>query len=217
MQDESSNKNAYEARKASREAEKADMRQNAKRAEIKATGARGGKTVGWIALVLIIFGGGIWVVENTREPLGDDYSQFYESQGRTHIDVGEHHPEYSSNPPSSGWHYPSPARTGFYDTPIPDEMLVHNLEHGEIWIAYHPRISDTAKDTLRDFADTYVVVAPRESNDADIALVSWTRVDTFNLEENELHETYQKRIEDFIRRYDNRGPENLRGIQHNRL
>lgn len=160
----------------------------------------------WILVVVAVLYGIFWLAQNAG-PDGEDFSVAYDIQGRDHIREGADHPEYNSNPPSSGWHYSSPARGGFYEEPLPDEQVIHNLEHGDIWIAYHPDVSDEVKATLESFAGRYVVVSPRSENDGDISLVAWGRVDTFDVEDELVD---QIRIQDFIKRYDNRGPEKVR-------
>ena len=66
----------------------------------------------------------------------------------THISEGSS-AVYNSSPPTSGEHWPTPARCGFYDEGLPDERVVHNLEHGNIVISYNlPLESDVA--ALRD-------------------------------------------------------------------
>src|SRR6478609_8747371 len=44
---------------------------------------------------------------------------------------------YSTNPPSSGEHYPSWADFGAYDFPLPRGYWVHNLEHGAVVVTYN--------------------------------------------------------------------------------
>jgi hypothetical protein len=44
---------------------------------------------------------------------------------------------YSSNPPSSGEHYPTWADFGVYDFPLPRGYWMHNLEHGAVVVTYH--------------------------------------------------------------------------------
>ena len=163
----------------------------------------------WVAIIVAV-GYGIFLLAQTAGPDGEDFSVAYSIQGRDHIADGATHPPYNSNPPSSGSHYTSTARGGFYEEPLPDERVIHNLEHGDVWIAYHPDISDETKDTLESFAGQYVVVSPRSENEGDISLVAWGRADTFDIENEVVDEG---RIRDFISRYDNRGPEKVRGIQ----
>ena len=100
-----------------------------------------------------------------------------------------------------------PAEVKFYDAgeAPSDEQLIHNLEHGDIWIAYHPRINEEVRGELKDFAAAKVIVTSREANEFDISLVAWGRVDAFNLEVG----LDDQRINDFILRYINRGPEKI--------
>lgn len=129
----------------------------------------------------------------------------FSSQGQEHIDSGSSHPAYNSNPPSSGWHYPRPAQSGIYDTEFPDEQLIHNLEHGHIWIAYKP---DTPKDQIELLANiakgygSKVIMAPRKENDTPIALVAWQHV-------FKLTTVDEAQIKTFIDAYRGRGPENI--------
>lgn len=166
------------------------------------------KTV-WVIIIVIVIVLVIWGIAKAVQSAvleGPDYSIFYSAQNREHIRIGEEHPAYASNPPSSGWHYETTAKKKFYDEPVPDEYLIHNLEHGDIWIAYHPRIPDAVKKELKKFAFAKTNITPREANDTDIALVAWERVDKFNLEGQPLPE---ERIRDFIKRYRNKGPERI--------
>jgi hypothetical protein len=75
-----------------------------------------------------------------------------------------------------------PTTAGFYDDSIPDENLVHSLEHGYIILWYDcgqvaEAECDIIKAGLRNVVEetgTYKVVAmPRESMDAPIIAVSW--------------------------------------------
>ena len=199
-------KNDYEQKKREREEIREKERAQIQRMRLQKVVLR---YVFWL-LIIIVAGYGIFLLVKTTNPKGEDFSITYSIQGRDHIADGVSHPEYNSNPPSSGWHYASPARGGFYGEPLPDERVIHNMEHGDIWISYHPDISSEAKDVLESFAGQYVVVSPRTENDGDISLVAWGRVDTFDLQNGLVDES---RIKDFIKRYDNRGPEKVRGIQ----
>jgi hypothetical protein len=161
-----------------------------------------------ILSVLGIVGYGVYTLVRNSIPDGTDYSRAVPLLEAGHIAEGSPVPEYNSNPPSSGLHYPRTARSDFRTETIPDQYIVHNLEHGDIWIAYHPRISDELKDQLKKITGTKVIITPREANDTDIALVAWGRIDTFDVEKNTLP---IKRIEEFITRYANKGPERIPG------
>jgi len=47
------------------------------------------------------------------------------------------HIDYSTNPPSSGMHYPVWAAYQTYDFPVPRGYWVHGLEHGAVVITYN--------------------------------------------------------------------------------
>lgn len=50
---------------------------------------------------------------------------------------------YSTVPPTSGRHWGAWSDCGFYNHPLPDELLVHNLEHGNIIVSYN--LADSAE------------------------------------------------------------------------
>ncbi len=199
-------KNEYTTKEARRKQAREEQRIQMRREKIKKNMVR--FSITFIILCVIVYG--IIVLVRMSGPQGEDFSTAYLNQGRNHIAVGEESKSYNSNPPSSGDHYGQTARGGFYDEPLADETVIHNLEHGDIWIAYHPKISSEAKETLKKFAGQYVVVSPRSQNDGNISLVAWGRVDTFDIENDAVDE---HRIQDVISRYDNRGPEKVRGVQ----
>ena len=125
--------------------------------------------------------------------------------GRRHIPVGTEGVGYNSNPPTSGDHYPHTSEWGAYDKEIADGILIHNLEHGGIWISYKPSIPEEMKQKLEGFSKKWgrkIIVVPRSANDTDIALAAWQRLDKFNVSEYS-----DERIERFIRAYRNKGPE----------
>ena len=199
-------KTEYEIKKEEREKAREEERGQAQMEKTKKSFVRYSL---WVAIIVAV-GYGIFLLAQTAGPDGEDFSVAYSIQGRDHIADGATHPPYNSNPPSSGSHYTSTARGGFYEEPLPDERVIHNLEHGDVWIAYHSDISGEAKEILESFAGRYVVVSPRFENEGDISLVAWSRVDTFDIENGVIDEG---RIRDFIKRYDNRGPEKVRSVQ----
>ena len=44
---------------------------------------------------------------------------------------------YTTFPPTSGDHWSAPVRCGFYIQAVPDEMVVHNMEHSNIIVSYN--------------------------------------------------------------------------------
>ena len=49
--------------------------------------------------------------------------------------------EYNTVPPTSGPHWNGAAPCGFYEQGLPDEVVVHNLEHGNVVMSYNLAIS----------------------------------------------------------------------------
>ena len=60
---------------------------------------------------------------------------------------------YLTTPPTSGRHWGQWVRCGFYTDPVPDERIVHNMEHGNIIVHYN--FDDPAQvDRLKDAYDS---------------------------------------------------------------
>ena len=127
---------------------------------------------------------------------------------RNHLDEGETI-DYTTAPPASVDHWRVPAPCGFYTDPIPDERVVHNMEHGNIVVSYNlPVESDVS--ALRDVLDgidlngfwglarPYSAIEPGQ-----IALSTWGVVDSFSGVDS-------KRIETFFETYSGvMGPERI--------
>ena len=62
--------------------------------------------------------------------------EFLEMPTSLHVQIGEA-VNYSTVPPTSGNHWERWANCGFYPEGLPDEIITHNLEHGNIVISYN--------------------------------------------------------------------------------
>lgn len=181
-------------REEQRESQKTQQKKNARQQLLK-----------WllIPLMIVLIGYGLFVlISQTATPRpGESFA----IQGREHIPVGSSHPEYNSNPPTSGSHYAQPTNWNVYQDELKDENVIHSLEHGGIWISYQPNIDDETKAKIETIGKKYsgsVVVSPRSANDALIALASWGRLEKL--------ETFDEaRIIEFIKRNKNKSPEPL--------
>ncbi len=163
------------------------------------------KTIKWLlglsVLVLAVFG----FYKLATKPTVPAPGESFPSLGQEHIQPGSSHSAYNSNPPTSGWHYSQPAQSGIYDTELPDEQLIHNLEHGQIWIAYKPDLPKDQIEALANIAKSYgskIIMEPRKENDSPIVIVAWQHL--FKL--NNIDET---QIKAFTDAYRGRGPENI--------
>ena len=136
-----------------------------------------------------------------------DASRAYPIQSRDHIAEGALHPAYNSNPPTGGWHYALASPVGVFPDGLPDETLVHNLEHGHVWLSYRDADDAEARELLSSMRGPYpqhVIVTHRPENDSRIALAAWGRLLT-------LDELDADQIHAFIQRYRARAPENIPG------
>ena len=86
-------------------------------------------------------------------------------------------------PPTSGRHWDRWASCGFYTEPVPDERIVHNMEHGNIIVSYN--LTDQAEiDDLKaaydaiDLTAAWGVARPYDGiAEGAVALTTWGVVD----------------------------------------
>jgi hypothetical protein len=113
-----------------------------------------------------------------------------EYQGVDHVIPGEEHDRYNSAPATSGWHFGAPvapARWGIHTIPLPDEVLVHNLEHGYVNVHYNcPDGCDALVTQLSEVVDfatdvgAKVLMSPYPDMATRIALTAWMVIDKFD-------------------------------------
>jgi hypothetical protein len=154
---------------------------------------------------------------NTGGPVSLD-----EDEGQTHVAPGAGHAAYGVKPATSGphWHtapttlapYGAPARWGVYEERIPDEVLIHNLEHGGIGLHYDcpdgcPEIVQGLEDVVPSNPSLYIM-SPYAGLPAPykIAITAWRH-------HMYLETVDREKILEFIREYQNRAPESVPGNQ----
>lgn len=168
-----------------------------------------------VVLIVLAAGFGLYLLAITKDSslpkeLGEKIAVDPKT-GQQHIEVGEQHLPYSSNPPASGPHYNKPGEgpleCKFFDSEVKDEGAIHNLEHGAIWITYKNNDAELKKN-LRKIVDdnSKVIISYRPANDSALVVASWGRLlklDSFD----------QKKIDQFIKLYKNGSdaPEPLAG------
>jgi hypothetical protein len=129
--------------------------------------------------------------------------------GRNHIAEGEEHEPYNSTPPTSGPHYSNWDTWGVHSDPIPNEVQIHNLEHGGVLLQYNCECPEVIA-LLRRFADpetgypNKVIAAPYPDMESEIAFTAWGRIWTMS-----AAEVTAERIRAFLAAYLNRGPEDI--------
>lgn len=161
------------------------------------------KTLTWSIPLLVIVSLGYWGIQALERSNASRPGEQVAIQNVEHISPGQSHDPYNTNPPTSGAHG-APVAFGVYEEELLDENLVHNLEHGGIWISY-TGISDDEITQLQTIGERHprsVVLTPRSANDAPIAVASWGRL-------MKLESVDEERIEEYIRRNINKSPEPL--------
>jgi hypothetical protein len=159
----------------------------------------------YVIVILAVIGLGYFLFQSSKEENKDLPGEPIEILNQIHINEGStDHPAYNSNPPTSGWHWPQPAACGVYESQLPDERVIHNLEHGSVWISYKPEVDDQTKTLLKDFAKRFnnVLVEPRPANDSNIALAAWGRL-------QKLDSYDENTIVRFIDSFMDEGPEKV--------
>lgn len=133
--------------------------------------------------IIALFAGSLPISIGTRPETSGFEDRFAEQTYAPHVRPGQDHPAYNSKPATSGWHLDSPARWGVHDDFIPDETLVHNLEHGGVGIHYDcPEGCPELIEQLKEIAGraNKVVMSPYPDMETRIALTSWTFLDAFD-------------------------------------
>lgn len=138
---------------------------------------------GGVAALVVLLAVLVWSA--TRPRVGENIPEL---PNTPHIpSVTSPHTPYNSNPPTSGQHVAFTAPWGLHTEVIDDEVIVHNLEHGGIWISYKNAGDTEVIDQLRALLPQLprkTIVTPRPKNDSRIAVASWghllilDRVDT---------------------------------------
>lgn len=81
---------------------------------------------------------------------------------------------YPQTPPAGGPHNPSWLNCGIYSEAVPSTLAVHSMEHGAVWVTYHPELGADAIATLREhMPSTYVVMSPFAGLPTPIVLSAW--------------------------------------------
>ena len=148
--------------------------------------------------VLLAIGGAVAfaVVRDTSNRPSLDAVRTYEVTAN-HVTTGV---EYEQTPPVGGDHNPVWLNCGVYDEPVPNELAVHSLEHGAVWITHSPDLPAAEVEQLVDSVpDDYVVVSPFEGLPSPVVASAWGH-------QLELDGVGDPRLTEFIREF-RQGPQ----------
>jgi hypothetical protein len=158
-----------------------------------------------ILIAIVVFG----FVLITKEPVQRIImGQSQENEGREHIPSGQY-TEYKNEIPTSGPHA-DPVGWGAYDQQVPNENIVHNMEHGGIIVSYATDADPELIAKLRglfsapfadeSFTPSKSLVMPRGEQEPLILLTSWDRIFT-------LDEYDEQQLKDYYLNNVNKSPE----------
>jgi len=89
-------------------------------------------------------------------------------------------PRWNTFPPTNGPHYGQPALFGAYDEPLQQARVVHNLEHGGVYIQYGKNVPAATVAQLKSFYEAHqngTLLAPLPQLGKTIALGAWVAPD----------------------------------------
>jgi hypothetical protein len=92
-------------------------------------------------------------LKGTMAAAGCSYRETPASASALHMQGENQKVTYSTFPPTSGVHYPVPARWGNYSTTADPRQVVHNLEHGGVVIWYGPDVPPAERQKITVFYD----------------------------------------------------------------
>lgn len=88
--------------------------------------------------------------------------------------------DYTSDPPTSGPHQPSPPVDGVVAEPITRPIQVGILERGDVLVQHDPDLPAADIEDLRSLAGDDVIVAPNPDLPAPVVATAWTYKQTCN-------------------------------------
>lgn len=161
-----------------------------------------------LAVIAVGFTGTIVAIRASGPPEPSRPGTEQSDNGREHVDSKEYG---GDQPPTSGPHA-NPLSGGVYDTEVRDDQVIHNMEHGGIYVSYQPSLPKAQIEKLsnllyepfsnQEFKPTKIILAPRAANKFPIELSSWRRSE-------ELQSYNQATIEEYVKKNLGKSPEPL--------
>lgn len=89
---------------------------------------------------------------------------------------GDSSKAWNTDPPTNGPHYGVAAIFGQYDEPLEQARVIHDLEHGGVFIQYGDKVPESTVQQVRDFYADHkpgTILAPYPKLGDEVALGAW--------------------------------------------
>ncbi len=164
--------------------------------------------IGIVLLTLTIIFSGTWLFGKERAKNSEKLSKSMmgekmADEGAGHVARNASHPVYRSNPPTSGPHWAGVAGPGIKYEIVPDELILHSMEHGAtiVWYKDGLELSEINKiKTAFNSASGKKIMLARKDLDVPVALTSWGYL-------MKLDSVDETKIKAFIETNSDRAPE----------
>jgi hypothetical protein len=82
---------------------------------------------------------------------------------------------YEQTPPTGGPHRPNWQNCGIYNDPLVDELAVHSMEHGAVWLTYRPDLPAEQVEQLKSLVRgrSYTLLSPYPDLPAPVVASAW--------------------------------------------
>lgn len=150
------------------------------------------------AVVVVVLVVGFFAYRASQQQI--EGLQTFDSLDRGHA-VNVSIPE-TGLPPAGGTHHPQWLNCGVYEQPVESVNAIHSLEHGAVWLAYHPELSSEEIAMIETYAegDGFVLVSPYPGLVTDVVATAWGA-------QLQIDELPDERVDRFIARFRGQGPE----------
>ncbi len=165
--------------------------------------------IGVVLLTLVLVVGGSLLsgkkaTENNERLSRPQMGEKITEMSSSHVARDGTHEAYNSNPPTSGPHFgDGVAGPGIKSESVPDELVLHSMEHGAAVVWYKDDLTESDVDKIKSAflsASGKKIMLPRKDLDVAVALTSWGYL-------LKLETIDEVKIKEFIETNNDRAPE----------
>lgn len=141
-----------------------------------ATARRRRRNINWIAIIAAVGGASLLaalIYNLSRElqviPGVQTYGPF---PANIHVAGDVNYPQ---TPPTGGEHRATWQNCGIYNDPVVEELAVHSMEHGAVWITYQPDLPADQVERLKGLVrgKSYTLLSPYPNLPAPVVASAW--------------------------------------------